>query len=113
LTAPRWQVDRVDEVSLASVTAVLSEVWAEHRFVFASSLWGLAFLYTGVVLWLVRVPRRGSTAGVVAVVIVLGYFAITSAGPEASSRFRVPMTPLLALLSAAGWLSSKRRSPGA
>jgi len=109
----RELIDRIDEMSLASVTAVLSAVWSEHRFLFLSSLWGLAFLallYIGVVLWLVRVPHRGWTSGVLTVVIVLGYFVIASAGPEASSRFRVPMMPLLALLSAAGWLSLPKRS---
>ncbi|GEM_PF-396906 len=107
----RELLDRID-VSLASAAAVLGVVWSEHRFLFLISLWGLAFLavlYTGVVLWLVRTPRSGWTPGVVVVVMVLGYLLLTSAGPEASSRFRVPMMPLLALLSAAGWLSPRRR----
>jgi 4-amino-4-deoxy-L-arabinose transferase-like glycosyltransferase len=104
-------LDRV-EVSLSSAVAVLAAVWSEHRFLFLSSLWGLAFLgmlYAGVVLWLVRTTRRGWPPGVVVVVIVLGYLVLTSAGPEATSRFRAPMMPLLALLSAAGWLSPRRR----
>jgi 4-amino-4-deoxy-L-arabinose transferase-like glycosyltransferase len=94
------------QVAPASVLAVLAAVWSEHRFLFLSSLWGLAFLavlYAGVVSWLVRTPRGGWTPGVVVVVAVLGYFVLVSAGPEATSRFRVPLTPLLALLSAAGW----------
>ena len=82
------------------------EVWSAHRFLFLSSLWGLAFLavvYAGVVLWLARTPRGGWTPGVVIVVAVLAYFVIISAGPEAASRFRVPLAPLLSLLSVAGW----------
>jgi hypothetical protein len=42
------------------------------------------------------------------VIAVLAYFIIISAGPEAASRFRVPLTPLLALLSAAGWQSLRK-----
>jgi len=106
----RELLDRI-EVSLASVTAVLAAVWSEHRFLFLSSLWGFAFLallYAGVVRWLMRTPRRGWTPGVVVVVAVLGYLILTSGGPEATSRFRVPLTPLLALLSAAGWHSLRK-----
>lgn len=94
------------QVAPASFMAVIASVWFEHRFLFLTSLWGLAFLafvYAGVVLWLARAPRSGLTPGVVVVVAVLGYFILVSAGPEASSRFRVPLAPLLALLSAAGW----------
>jgi 4-amino-4-deoxy-L-arabinose transferase-like glycosyltransferase len=103
-------LDRI-EVSLVSVAAVLAAVWSEHRFLFLSSLWGFAFLallYAGVLRWLMRAPRRGWTPGVVVVVAVLGYLMLTSAGPEATSRFRVPLVPLLALLSAAGWHSLRK-----
>jgi len=106
----RELLDRVD-VSLAAAVAVLGAVWAEHRFLFLSSLWALAFLallYAGVVRWLVRTPLRGWTPGVVVVVVVLGYLMLTSSGPEATSRFRVPTMPLLAVLSAAGWLSPRK-----
>jgi 4-amino-4-deoxy-L-arabinose transferase-like glycosyltransferase len=95
----------------------MAVVWSAHRFLFLSSLWGLAFLavvYAGVVLWLVRTRRGGWTPGVVVVVAVLAYFIVISAGPEAASRFRVPLAPLLALLSAAGWQSlrkSRRQHP--
>jgi 4-amino-4-deoxy-L-arabinose transferase-like glycosyltransferase len=86
--------------------SLLAMVWSVHRFLFLSSLWGLAFLavvYAGVVLWLARATRGSWTPGVVVVVAVLAYFIVISAGPEAASRFRVPLAPLLALLSAAGW----------
>jgi len=84
----------------------LGMVWTSHRFLFLSSVWGLALLavvYAGVVIWLVRARKRDWTPGVVAVVAVLAYFILISAGPEAASRFRVPIAPLFALLSAAGW----------
>ena len=84
----------------------LGMVWSVHRFLFLSSLWGLAFLvvvYAGVVLCLARATRGSWTPGVVVVVAMLAYFIVISAGPEAASRFRVPLAPLLALLSAAGW----------
>ncbi|MBN2464229.1 glycosyltransferase family 39 protein [candidate division WOR-3 bacterium] len=111
----RELIDRVD-VSLGSAVAVLGAVWSEHRFLFLSSLWGIAFLvllYVGVVRWLARTSRHGWTPGVVVLVTVLVYLVLTSAGPEATSRFRVPMMPFLALLSAAGWLSPRRSSPSA
>jgi 4-amino-4-deoxy-L-arabinose transferase-like glycosyltransferase len=94
------------QVASASFMAVIATVWFEHRFLFLWSLWGLAFLvfiYAGVVLWLVRAARGGWTPSVVVVVAVLAYFIVISAGPEAASRFRVPLVSLLALLSAAGW----------
>jgi len=84
----------------------LATVWAEHRFLFLSSLLALAYLavlYAGTVLWFVRASRTDWTPGAVVIVAVLAYFAVISAGPEAASRFRVPLAPLLALLSAAGW----------
>jgi 4-amino-4-deoxy-L-arabinose transferase-like glycosyltransferase len=84
----------------------VAAIWSGHRFLFLSSIWGMAYLavvYAGVALWLVRTPRDGWTPGVVVVVATLAYFVIISAGPEAASRFRVPLAPLLALLSAAGW----------
>ena len=89
----------------------LAEVWSAHRFLFLSSLLGLAFLafvYTGIVLWLARAPRSHWTPGVVVVVAALAYFVLISAGPEAASRFRVPVSPLLALLSVAGWESLRK-----
>ncbi|MCX6842687.1 MAG: glycosyltransferase family 39 protein [candidate division WOR-3 bacterium] len=89
----------------------MAEVWSAHRFLFLSSIFGLAFLvvlYSGVVLWLVRAPRSTWAPGVVVVVAVLVYFTLISAGPEAASRFRVPLAPLLALLSAAGWQSLRK-----
>ncbi len=84
----------------------LAMIWSVHRFLFLSSLFALgylAFIYSGVVLWLTRAARGRWTPGVVVVVAVLAYFIVISAGPEAASRFRVPLAPLLALLSAAGW----------
>jgi len=89
----------------------LPMIWAVHRFLFLTSVWALLFLavlYAGVVFWLVRARRTDWRPGVVVVAGLLVYFIIISAGPEAASRFRVPLTPLLALLSAAGWQSPRR-----
>jgi 4-amino-4-deoxy-L-arabinose transferase-like glycosyltransferase len=89
----------------------LATVWFMHRFLFFSSLLALAYLaviYSGVVLWLTRAARGDWTPGVVVVAAVLVYFIVISAGPEAASRFRVPLAPLLALLSAAGWQSLRK-----
>ncbi len=108
-TDQQWQ-----ELSVrlqAAPVSFIAAVWSGHRFLFLSSLWGLAFLavvYAGVVFWLVRTPRGGWAPGIVVVVAVLGYFILVSSGPEAASRFRVPMAPMLALLSAAGWQSLRR-----
>ena len=70
---------------------------------------GMLLAFTsGVVLWLVRSPRSAWTAGAVLVVVVSAYFVVISAGPEAASRFRVPLAPLLAILAAAGWESLRK-----
>ena len=52
---------------------------------------------------LARIQTAPASVTAAVVVAVLAYFVIISAGPEAASRFRVPLAPLLALLSAAGW----------
>jgi 4-amino-4-deoxy-L-arabinose transferase-like glycosyltransferase len=94
----------------------MAAVWSAHRFLFLSSLLGLAFLvfiYSGTGLWLARASRGNWTPGVVVVVVALAYFVTISAGPEAASRFRVPVSPLLALLSVAGWQSLRKNRASA
>jgi hypothetical protein len=71
------------------------------------SFLGLLVLYAGLGLWLRR--RSGDKAVAAIMLVVVGYFALLSAGPEARARFRVPVVPLVAAVAAAGWVGS--RSP--
>jgi hypothetical protein len=65
------------------------------------SVIGLLAIYAGVVLRLARTRRRDWTPAMVLMLILVAYFIIISAGPEANSRFRVVMMPFLLLLATA------------
>jgi hypothetical protein len=80
----------------------------------ALALLHLIVLYSGVVIGLVR--RRFRAAGMVVAAAAIAYFVLASSGPEARARFRVPLAPLLAALSGAGWASmvcGRRHAPPA
>jgi len=66
---------------------------------FWSALYSLVLL-TIIVLAGVGARRLGREA--ILLVCLIGYFVILAGGPEANSRFRVPVTPLLAVLAVAG-----------
>jgi 4-amino-4-deoxy-L-arabinose transferase-like glycosyltransferase len=73
-------------------------------FIFA--IFYLSLIYSGALFWMVGVIRTRRTAIVhLFLWVVILYFIIVSAGPEANSRFRVPITPVLAIYAAAGWRS--------
>jgi hypothetical protein len=65
-------------------------------------------LVAGMLIWLVWRPGDRSGLAWLLFVLIL-YFLPFAAGPEGSSRFRVPFEPLLALLAVAGW---GRKFPG-
>jgi 4-amino-4-deoxy-L-arabinose transferase-like glycosyltransferase len=65
---------------------------------FVLSVLHLLGLYAGTVRGIARPPA----AGTLFLLGLAAYLAVVSAGPEADFRFRVPMTPALALLAAAG-----------
>jgi 4-amino-4-deoxy-L-arabinose transferase-like glycosyltransferase len=86
----------------------LPTMWQQQRaIVWLSAGQGMILLlvYLGVMLWLfaVRSPARFSRAGVLLVVVLL-YFLAVSAGPEATGRLRAPVMPLILLFGVAGWL---------
>lgn len=72
----------------------------------------LLVLYAGVLLWGIWSWRqRRLDADDVAAWLVLGYLVAVTAGPEAYARFRVPLVPLLAVYSAAGFVAAFRPRP--
>ncbi len=58
--------------------------------------------------------RRGDTLALVVIFVPIAYLLVVSAGPDAYSRFRVPLIPLLAILAAsavAEWPGRQARAP--
>lgn len=70
----------------------------------------LLVLLLGVVLSVRRWLSPGERPLLVVSLAVIGYLLAASSFLEASTRFRVPMTPFLALLSARGWTTAVRAS---
>lgn len=68
-------------------------------------------LLIGAAVGLVILWREGERHLVVAAILLIGYFVLASAGPEANSRFRHPIVPALALLS--GFAIDRIRTPRA
>ncbi len=66
-----------------------------------------AALLVVVLLSFVGVRRLGW--GAIVPAILLLYFAVLSSGPESNSRFRVPVTPLLTVLAAAGICGTEKQ----
>jgi 4-amino-4-deoxy-L-arabinose transferase-like glycosyltransferase len=66
-----------------------------------------AALLAALLLSLVGVKRLGVEALVPLLVVV--YFVCFGSGPESNSRFRVPITPLLAVLATAGVCGTEKR----
>jgi 4-amino-4-deoxy-L-arabinose transferase-like glycosyltransferase len=74
----------------------------------------LFVLYTGSGVAVITLIRQGG-AHLSAEIFLIGvalYFIIVSGGPEGYPRLRMPVTPILALFAAAGWLHLLRRRKG-
>jgi len=64
----------------------------------------LLMLYSGVLSWLISVFKAGKIDSIhLFLSVIVIYFLVISAGPEGVARFRIPIMPLLALISAQGW----------
>jgi dolichyl-phosphate-mannose-protein mannosyltransferase len=67
-----------------------------------------AILMVVILLSLFGVRRLGSEALVPALLLL--YFVVLASGPESNSRFRVPITPLLAVLAVAGVCGTEKKA---
>jgi 4-amino-4-deoxy-L-arabinose transferase-like glycosyltransferase len=67
----------------------------------------LIILYLGVLLLFVQ-SRLFHSQGMVLLIFIVLYMLITSSGPEAYSRFRLPAMPALCVLAAAGLIHSSK-----
>jgi hypothetical protein len=97
---------------LSSVRATLSSPWLlTVRALLSFQLILMIFMWVGVGLAVGRL--RGAVPSNVWLVLILlcaGLLLLVApAGPEANDRFRVPATPMLALLAAFGWGPSLSR----
>ncbi len=70
----------------------------------------LGMLYVGAGMGAVAALRSGRRAALALLAVFVLYFLLISAGPEANTRFRVPMAPFLATLAGLGWSSKLRPS---
>lgn len=71
---------------------------------FLLALFYLALLYFGILWWSWRTfTERQIRAVDIFLWGIVSYFIIISAGPEAYSRFRVPIMPILVIYAAQGW----------
>jgi hypothetical protein len=82
--------------------------------VFVYALFYILILYTGVAYVVLQIARGELAMSSVHIFIwgVLLYFIVVSAGPEAYSRFRVPIMPFLALYAGVGISALYARSAG-
>jgi len=79
----------------------------DNPFLFLPFLYEMAYfviIYTGVIYsaWRIVSAERKSLVVHAFIWVVMLYFLIVSAGPEATERFRVPVVPLLALYAGNG-----------
>jgi 4-amino-4-deoxy-L-arabinose transferase-like glycosyltransferase len=81
---------------------------------FVYALFYLLILYTGIACTVARIARGRLVLSSVHIFIwgLLLYFIVVSAGPEAYSRFRVPIMPFLALYAGVGISALYARSAG-
>lgn len=80
------------------------------QWVIAFSSWVYGFLFLGVLYYgiLVLMLREGvNNVGLALLVLIVAYIIVVSSGPEAYSRFRAPIMPILCVIAAAGLISSK------
>jgi len=99
-----WQLLDAEDGPPTSDHAML---W--HWGVLGVALGELFVIYSGIAWWLwfalrrVLANRWQIEFAHVVLWLALSYLIVISAGPEANSRFRTPIVPLLALYGAAGW----------
>ena len=75
---------------------------------FSSWMYGFMFLgvlYYGVLVFLLR--EGVNNVGLALLVLTAAYVIVVSSGPEAYSRFRAPIMPILCVIAAGGLISSK------
>ena len=74
------------------------------------SSWTYGFMFLGVLYYgvLVFLLREGvNNVGLALLVLTAAYVIVVSSGPEAYSRFRAPIMPILCVIAAGGLISSK------
>ena len=101
-----WACDRITTEVQQSLARVVDMVWCDYRLdglLAVFSLIGLLVLYAGNIRWVMKSRRSDWSPPVVLVATVLVYLLLMSAGPEAASRFRVPLMPWIVLFGVAGW----------
>ncbi len=70
----------------------------------------LTLVYLGIMMLILR--RKWRTHHVWLAILVIGYFVLLSAGVEADARFRIPIMPMLIILSALGYQRNTKLKEG-
>lgn len=69
-----------------------------------AALFYLFVLYAGIMSWFINLFKAKKIDSIYILLLALAaYFILISGGPEGDSRFRIPIMPLLAIISAQGW----------
>lgn len=77
----------------------------KFKFLILSSIIYLGLLYIGVIGWFVRaLKNREMRPEYFILLLVIAYFIFVSGGPEGDSRFRIPVVPIIAVLSSLGMI---------
>ena len=72
----------------------------QFTLLWSTSLLGL--MYAATVIGVFHLVRERRWTTLVLLLIVIAYFFALSAGPEANSRFRIPIVPFFAVLAGVG-----------
>jgi hypothetical protein len=82
----------------------------ESRSLITWAMWiVMAMLWVAAALGVKRAREVGSGAAATVLAVIVVYMVVLSAGPEAYSRFRTPVEPLLWLLAAVGVIGLRER----
>jgi 4-amino-4-deoxy-L-arabinose transferase-like glycosyltransferase len=96
----------VDDLTRLPVLAYLQKWAVDNRLFFLAFLYALGYMfiiYLGVLLWLIMAIRQKHMTLIDLLCWgVFFYFVLISAGPEAYSRFRAPLMPILVIYAALG-----------
>jgi 4-amino-4-deoxy-L-arabinose transferase-like glycosyltransferase len=74
--------------------------------------WAFGFLFLGLLyagVWVLLRRREHWNADIALLVLTAAFVIVVSSGPEAYSRFRMPVMPIFCVLAAGGYLYRERR----
>lgn len=80
------------------------------RIAFVFQIIFLFLLYIGCILLFLYRKHISNKESILVIIFIFAYFLIPGTGPEMEARFRIPLLPMLAVLSATGWITFINRN---